>query len=490
MDEKEKPNRQYDIGSVENGLPLNLLRKEGKRMKSIGTLKIKSAQEIKQSRVSIGFECYDRDLFDPEKCYDRVAESGAKFARCQTGWARTEKTKGEYDFAWLDAVVDNLSKRGVQPWFNVGYGNPIYMHDAPNSTAVGCVPTLYGEEVVAAWCRYVKALCEHFGDRVTHYEIWNEPDLSHFWYSEKPSGEKFGQFYKLTAEVIRSVLPEAKLGFCTSESKGDYLKEIFAQLKACDLDFLCVHNYDRKLEFGSRFVGSYSGYDFVNELLERYGFTHVEMWMGEGGHASWHPVGHGQCRLGGGSEHRQAVWILRRVFGDFRKGLRLSSIFMVVDLWQKPYEMAVEVQKKPAAQGLLRGVSYEPKQGYYAFSRLATVLGGDTLPVLSELSVALSTPIKNADPSPVTVCYTVDGKEFYAYWVPYAIEDERGVTGTATLSFDGDSRIKDPVVVDLLSGEVWEPSEGEWDPQKRVISNLPIGEWPFVVCERGGVGIN
>ena len=106
-------------------------------MKSIGTLKIKKTEEIKQSRVSMGFECYDRDLFDPELCYDRVAESGAKFARCQTGWARTEKTPDVYDFSWLDAVVDNLLARGVTPWFDVGYGNPIYMPDAPNPTAVG-----------------------------------------------------------------------------------------------------------------------------------------------------------------------------------------------------------------------------------------------------------------------------------------------------------------------------------------------------------------
>ncbi len=35
-------------------------------MKLIGRLKTKSSNEIKSSRVGIGFECYDRDLFDPD----------------------------------------------------------------------------------------------------------------------------------------------------------------------------------------------------------------------------------------------------------------------------------------------------------------------------------------------------------------------------------------------------------------------------------------
>ena len=77
-------------------------------MKKLGNLKIKSSSEIKESRIGIGFECLDRDLFDPEKCYDLFAQTGTKFARCQTGWAKTEKVKGVYDWVWLDNIIDTL----------------------------------------------------------------------------------------------------------------------------------------------------------------------------------------------------------------------------------------------------------------------------------------------------------------------------------------------------------------------------------------------
>ena len=86
-------------------------------MKKIGKLKTYTSKEIKDSYVSIGFECLDRDLFNADKCYDPLAKTGVKYARCQTGWAKTEKEKGVYDFAWLDNVVDNLLARGVDTDF-------------------------------------------------------------------------------------------------------------------------------------------------------------------------------------------------------------------------------------------------------------------------------------------------------------------------------------------------------------------------------------
>ena len=65
-------------------------------MKLIGKFKKFSSKQIEKSYVSIGFECLDRELFNPDKCYDLLAESGVKHARVQTGWIRCEKEKGVY----------------------------------------------------------------------------------------------------------------------------------------------------------------------------------------------------------------------------------------------------------------------------------------------------------------------------------------------------------------------------------------------------------
>lgn len=68
----------------------------------------------------------DRNVFDPTKAYDPVAEIGVKWVRIQSGWQRTEQEKGIYDFAWLDDIVDNLLKRGLKPWMCLCYGNELY----------------------------------------------------------------------------------------------------------------------------------------------------------------------------------------------------------------------------------------------------------------------------------------------------------------------------------------------------------------------------
>ncbi len=454
-------------------------------MKKLGKLKIKPSSQIKESRIGIGFECLDRDLYNPEKCYDLFAQTGAKFARCQTGWAKTEKVKGVYDWVWLDDIIDNLIKRGITPWFNVGYGNPIYMPDANNPTAVGFPPTNYDDEVVTAWLNFVKALAEHFKGRVTHFEIWNEPDDKNFWQPKPPNGAEYGKLVKITGDAIKSVIPDAKIGACSAHSNGEFIKPLFETVTPDGLDFFCAHNYDRRLEFGEKSVN----YAFTHELIKRYDMKKTEFWMGEGGHASWHPVGHGQCRLGGGSEHRQAVWQLRRAMYDFRCGLRLTSFFMIVDLWQKNYQTAQLNVKKPAAQGVLNGITYTPKLSHTAISCLSNILGGNTLPTHSTLPTALSVPLTTDQPCPYSLSFVNDGNEMFAYWIPYAIEEERGITGKCSVTFDEASEITEPIAIDLLDGSVLAPDEGDWNADTKTLKNLPIGEYPFVICDKRAIEI-
>jgi hypothetical protein len=449
-------------------------------VKKLGHLKIKSSSEIKESRIGIGFECLDRDLFDPEKCYDLFARTGAKFARCQTGWAKTEKVKGVYDWTWLDSIIDNLIARSITPWFNVGYGNPIYMPDANNPTAVGFPPTNYGDEVVTAWLDFVKALAGHFKGRVTHFEIWNEPDDPNFWQPTYPSGAEYGKLVKITGDAIRSVLPEAKIGACSARSKNEFIKPLFEAAGPDGLDFFCSHNYDSLIEFGEKSAT----YGNTHELLKHYGMKKTEHWMGECGHASHHPVGHWLYALGGGSEHRQAVWYLRRALCDFRCNLRLTSFYIIADPWENAYVTATTNEAKHPAYGVLNGLTYTLKLAHTALSCLANLLGGDTLPKLSKLPVTLSAPITSEQPCPMSVAFTHDDNEVFAYWIPYAIEEERGITGRCSVTFDEASEIKDPIIIDLLNGTVFSPDMGEWDIDTKTLKHLPIGEYPFAICDK------
>ena len=80
------------------------------RLIKVGKIEPKSSLQVKKSKIGIGFEKLDRDVFDPEKAYDKVEELGVKWVRIQSGWQRTEKKKGVYDFEWIDKIIDSVAK--------------------------------------------------------------------------------------------------------------------------------------------------------------------------------------------------------------------------------------------------------------------------------------------------------------------------------------------------------------------------------------------
>lgn len=71
--------------------------------KKTGEVKAVKSKEILSSRLGLGLEKLDRDLFDPSGVYDKLGALGVKWIRLQSGWCRTEKEKekGVYDFSWL-----------------------------------------------------------------------------------------------------------------------------------------------------------------------------------------------------------------------------------------------------------------------------------------------------------------------------------------------------------------------------------------------------
>ena len=93
------------------------------RLIKIGEISQKNSKDIKFSKIGLGFEKLDRDAFDPSKCYDKISALGVKWARIQSGWAKTEKEKGVYDFSWLDTIVDSLIEHGLKPRMCLCYGN-------------------------------------------------------------------------------------------------------------------------------------------------------------------------------------------------------------------------------------------------------------------------------------------------------------------------------------------------------------------------------
>jgi hypothetical protein len=450
-------------------------------MDTIGKLKLYSSAEIEDSRVSIGFECIDRALIDPAKCYDALANSGIKYARCQTGWARCEKQKGAYSFTWLDEIVENLAVRGVRPWFNVGYGNPIYMPDALNSTAVGCVPLLYGDDVWTAWEKYILAIASRYQGKVTFFEIWNEPDIESFWYPGRPNARQYAELVKKTGRIIRTIIPNARIGGSISSFNFSYLEDFAQNMPAADIDFFCFHAYGKFPE-----CHYFANVCQVERIFASKGLSDVDLWQGESGYPSWFPPNHWLHPRGPGNERQQAVWQLRRYFLDAAANTKMTSFFQIADMWERPYEKAVEVITKPAAHGILNGITYTPKKAYETISRLATVLSGTIKPLDTYFTGRLDGDICQSL-AVVLIALEKNGWPMYIYYLPSDIEDEQPMRDGFTLQIN-DIGLKhplfEPVLIDMYSGDVMATGPLQEAHGKRWLSNLPIADYPLLICDR------
>ena len=138
------------------------------RVALVATAMFACAAYAAEPRLGVGMECLDRDLWDHVPAMPHLKELGIKRVRLQSGWARTEKVKGEYDFAWLDKIVDDLSAIGVEPWVCVSYGNPLYAASEEGKqsyTGQNMFP-MRSEAGKAAWGAYVKALVARYKNRV------------------------------------------------------------------------------------------------------------------------------------------------------------------------------------------------------------------------------------------------------------------------------------------------------------------------------------
>jgi len=428
----------------------------------VGEMPVRPSREIEASPLGVGFEVLDRKIFDPHRATPWVGKLGVKWARCQTGWARTETTQGEYDFGWLDDVVDGLLAVGVQPWFNLGYGNPLYSPGA-DAAAVGWVP-VFDESARQAWVRYTRAIAEHFAGRVQHWEIWNEPNISHFWKPKKSDPADYAALVALTAPEIRRRVPDAVIiGGATAGIDVPFVRGCLEHGLAAHVDKVTYHPYRRRPEAGYR--------DQVTALREALAAHKkgIEIWQGENGCPS-RQGGSGALSGLPWTETLQAKWLLRRILTDLLLDVEMTSYFVIVDL--------VGYRGKRNDKGLLGG-DYTPKPSYFAYQRLAALLDAR-----SE-RCSLRTAFEGADDGrTVAAVFRRTGRLLMAYWHPEDLFEGFGRRRVrAEIGTDAGACLERPVLADPLTGRVYRldgaaAGGGTWR-----LPSLPLVDWPLLVAD-------
>lgn len=434
----------------------------------LGRLAPLHSRQIENSPFSVGFETLDRAGFDPKPTYEPLGKLGVKWARVQTGWCRCETVKGRYDFAWLDEIVDSLLEQGIRPWFNLGYGNVLYTPESHTPFAVGYVP-LFTEEARAGWTAFVDAVAKHFAGRVTHWEIWNEPNIPAFWRQRKPAAADYVELVKLTAPRLRRHIPDATLiGIALSGAATQYVGECLDAGIADYVDVVSYHPYSDNPESGEGFAPK------VRKMAETHR-AQLELWQGECGR--WADVDPRRPKVPW-NEQRQAKWLVRRAVNDLRQGMQLTSYFHAVDLLA--YSHGGSTLK--ARIGLLRGEDCSPRLAYSGYQTLCTLLAQ------SKCNTSL-VPIGDdtADKKLRTAGFVSNDRALYGYWSPADLfEDLVPAKVTLRLPTPAEATIDNPVLIDPLSQRVYrlpgKPVGGEL-----TVTDLPLFDYPLLLTDRSVV---
>lgn len=460
------------------------------RLKKIGKIEPRCSLAVTDSPMGVGMEKLDRDAFEPEKVYDKVAALGVKWIRLQSGWQKTEREEGIYNFEWLDSQVDNLVSRGLKPWLCLCYGNGLYDESAKQYFGAVGAPPIRSERAYDAWLKYVGETVRHFAGRIEYYEIWNEPEGGWTW-RPGPSAEEYTEFCVRTGNVIKENDPSAKVmvGSHYQDSLA-YFNTEFALgiLEVADAVTYHTYNYDESL--------SMQRAKALKVLTEHYG-KNIEVVQGECGSQS-NSGGNGALNWVRTNQNMQTKYILRHVVAEVMAGVRFTSIFSSVDMAENLAALEGEPITTCGYFGLL-GAEFDKRTGklvgdyyekpsYYAFQNLCALFDQKIIP--EDLPVIFtpraSRRIDGFDCPTRELIYggfsKENGSKAFAYWNSTNMVTCSGFEGSVTFEISGVSgQIR---LIDPMDGSIYEIGN---DIMKSggnglyTFENIPVKDYPLIL---------
>ena len=447
--------------------------------------------------------------------FNRAGELGVKWTRFLAVWPVIEKEQGRYDFSSIDEPVDAARANGITPFVCLSNGHKLYSGTIPNPDpnwrliyGVKPAPPILDEAALAAWLRWVDAVIAHAKNRVTHWEIWNEPNHYAYW-GGPPDPVAYGKLVRLTAARIKAAQPNAVIiAGALAGLDPKFVADFLAEDTARAVDVVSFHNYAALPEARIYFA------DDTWAALRAHN-PKLQLWQGECGYPSasstkdfrgmspWGPM-------------VQAKWLLRQAFVDtFFMRASLSNYFKLFDGGDRA-EKQERPELKPVdrllgfpaeatgrrvrgkgvnEKNLLANPDLTPKPAFYAYQNLTALHDGRyapvdfaTKPVVTVREQGQFAGIGDADdayPSiPLVAGFrTEKAAALVAYWLPWQPQEYTPKPARVSLRTPG-LVFRDPVLVNLLDGSVQAVPAPRTEGGSSVFPDLPLFDFPLVLVER------
>ena len=485
---------------------------KGLNLPKLGKIKPKSSSEISGSYWGIQASTLDPELLQ------KAADIGVKWTRLHCSWDDVEKEKGQYDWAETDKAFDAILKTGIVPFVTIGHGNPVYSemttYDDPKLAEIygyRPAPPIKDPEAMQAWLKFVEMAIERYKDRITYWEIWNEPNHRNYWGGD-PDGKEYGELVNQTAKIIRELQPDAKIIAGSTAGIHPDFNDDFLSIRdnAQLIDIITYHNYGAIPE-----TRAYRAVELL-KVHEKYN-PNLELWQGECGYPSHSSSRDYRGRAPWGV-NIQAKWLLRQAFTDtYFCEATMSNYFKLVHMGGRderqqrskmtgldtlfgfPERGGSRVRTKGVNEKcILSNPDLEPKQAYFTYQNLCALMD-DSYKVfrtdhhLEVLDPGMFYGIGEEDdafPSvPLLASFkTEEDKHIIAYWLPWNAQEYTPELASISLAVD-QVKFEDPVLVDLLHGDVYQLDNLQKQEGQVTFTELPLSDYPFAIVEKDEIEV-
>ncbi len=453
--------------------------------------------------------------------FERAGELGVKWTRFLAAWPVVESQKGQYDFTSIEEPVRAALAQGITPFVCLSNGNKLYSaaipHPDPNWRLIYGVkpaPPILDEAAMEAWLRFVDAVVVRTRDRVTHWEIWNEPNHYGYW-GAPPDAAAYGRLVRMTAARIRALQPSAVIiAGALAGLDPKFIAAFLEEDREGQVDVVSFHNYAALPEARIYFA------DETWAALRAHN-PKLKLWQGECGY----PSASSTKDFRGSSPWGrmvQAKWLLRQAIIDtYFMRCAVSNYFKLFDGGNRA-ERQERPELKPVdrllgfpaeATGrrvrgtgvnekcLLSNPDLNPKPAFYAYRNLTALFdgryravdvpAGGLVRVVSPGQFAGVGEDDDAYPSvPLVAAFRTErGAALVAYWIPWQPQEYTPRPARIELRIPG-MTFRKPVIVNPLDGSVRSLAVPRREGDTAVFPDLPMFDFPLMIAEREEVKIS
>jgi hypothetical protein len=229
---------------------------------------------------------------DVNRELDAVAQTNASWLRILIDWNRIEPTRGQYDWSYVDGLVNAATAHNLKVLGLIAYTaqwarppGSYFTYPPPNAADYGS---------------FAAAVVRRYANRVSHWELWNEPNLPQFFgYLIDNNPYRYTGLIKAAYPAVKAVQPNSTvLAAGLSPLVGDYsppafLDQMYAAGAKGFFDAAAAHPYVSADGLLADPDNGWSDVGRMHDAMVAHGDGDKKIWMTELGAPTCDPSADG-----------------------------------------------------------------------------------------------------------------------------------------------------------------------------------------------------